>query len=139
MVVELMMIGYNNFTSKSEEHDVQEAASSLESLEKLISRTRIGHAWFRRAPLVQTKIEIEVSGSQPSRIFYATPLQQIQLAIKDISSQTVTLSSSYNNDNSFISSLTNEAIDIKQQPSPGDFSDLFGGEDSNFFVEVVVL
>ncbi|OIW09696.1 hypothetical protein TanjilG_06502 [Lupinus angustifolius] len=192
MAVDFMMSGFNTFTSKTEEHAVQEAASGLESVEKLIhllshtqqqhhssssnsnlnpnldiidrdykavadvavskfkkvisllgrTQTRTGHARFRRAPLIQSEKEEEhVSGTEPSRIFYATPLQQIPSTTtihhhhhhqslisrngitekKDSSSKIITFSSYNNSDssapNSFISSLTGDA-DTKQQPSP---------------------
>ncbi|KAE9614281.1 hypothetical protein Lal_00016680 [Lupinus albus] len=189
MAVDFMMTGFNTFTSKTEEHAVQEAASGLESVEKLIhllshtqqqfhsssssssnlnpnleiididykavadvavskfrkvisllGRTRTGHARFRRAPLVQTQKEEEqhVSRTKPSRIFHATPLQQIPpttiihnhhssisrngITDKNDSSSKIITFSSYNNTdssapNSFISSLTGD-VDTKQQPSP---------------------
>lgn len=112
-----------DFRAKMEENAVQEAASGLESVEKLIrllshsqqyqsspsssskpsvememdckavadvavskfkkvisllGRTRTGHARFRRAPLGPQSHEKEKpASSEPTRVYYATPIQQI--------------------------------------------------------------
>ena len=116
----------NNFRAQMEENAVQEAASGLESVEKLIrllsqnqqqqqqqqqyqssssscskpsmemeavadvavskfkkvisllGRTRTGHARFRRGPLgSQSQEKEKPAASEPTRVYYATPIQQI--------------------------------------------------------------
>jgi hypothetical protein len=127
MAVEFVMEyrNNNNFRAQMEENAVQEAASGLESVEKLIrllsqsqqhqqqqqyqssssscskpsmemeavadvavskfkkvisllGRTRTGHARFRRGPLgSQTQEKEKPAASEPTRVYYATPIQQI--------------------------------------------------------------
>ncbi|XP_062155493.1 probable WRKY transcription factor 7 isoform X1 [Alnus glutinosa] len=127
MAVEFVMEyrNNNNFRAQMEENAVQEAASGLESVEKLIrllsqsqqhqqqqqyqssssscskpsmemeavadvavskfkkvisllGRTRTGHARFRRGPLAsQTQEKEKPAASEPTRVYYATPIQQI--------------------------------------------------------------
>ncbi|KAK2657531.1 hypothetical protein Ddye_010583 [Dipteronia dyeriana] len=195
MAVELIM-GYrnNSFTSKIEDHAVQEAASGLESIEKLIKllsqqqqarhdksnhhqqqsssslttlpssassssipssidldmdyksvadvavskfkrvisllgRTRTGHARFRRAPVAAPPSTPPLLLPNPNpennnnnkvsdtKIYYATPIQQIPPPLKN-SSTTINFSYSGNNNNSsFMSSLTGDTESKQQQQS----------------------
>lgn len=183
MAVDFM--GYRsseNATSKLEECAVQEAASGLESVEKLIrllsdrhveietmdckavadvavskfkrvisllGRTRTGHARFRRAPLAQPQPQADkpidtssVSQSASTRVFYATPIQQIPPPpppvpppppppTKESSSTTINFSS-YSSagpaattaTTSFVSSLTGDT-ESKNQQQPSSSSPAF--------------
>ncbi|CAN0918059.1 Probable WRKY transcription factor 15 [Linum grandiflorum] len=191
MAVELMMNygGNTNLVTQMEETAVQEAASGLESVNKLIrllsqhqstqdqsnsspsssaavnmetdcravadaavskfrkvisllGRTRTGHARFRRAPVSaavanlsqQSQNEVAPRQIPESKVYYATPIQQIPpspqdfgLAVvplnnngverKDLSTATINFSSySSAGNTSFVSTLTGET-ESKQQPS----------------------
>ncbi|KAK9284708.1 hypothetical protein L1049_023884 [Liquidambar formosana] len=193
MAVELIM-GYRNdgFVAKMEENAVQEAASGLESVEKLIrllsqtqqqqqeqcqsdanprsyidiemdcnavadvavskfkkvisllGRARTGHARFRRAPMASRSNQNEEIQGSGSRVYSATPVQQIppppyhhhhslhhhhqsqndhQVVIPrngaiERKDSTTTINFSYSSAaNSFMSSLTGDTMDSKQQPS----------------------
>lgn len=199
MAVELMMAYRNDgFAAKMEENAVQEAASGLESVNKLIrllshqnqeniqssssspssrssmdiemdckavadvavskfkkvisllGRTRTGHARFRRAPVATPFSNAQISQENQvpaSKIYYATPIQQIPPPppppsvpnhFHDYSSMTVmsknngvtndrkesstTINFSYSSaGNSFMSSLTGDTIDSKQPSSSSAF------------------
>ncbi|KAF5451311.1 hypothetical protein F2P56_026427 [Juglans regia] len=185
MAVDFIMEYRNNnknsdFRAKMEDNAVQEAASGLESVEKLIrllsqsqqqylssssssssskpsmememdckavadvavskfkkvisllGRTRTGHARFRRAPL-GSQIEGKEKASEPDRVYYATPIQQIpplphhnlnnqyqysdslmpKKGVIDRKDASTTINFSYSAATSFMSSLTGDT-DSKQ-------------------------
>ncbi|CAL5187854.1 unnamed protein product [Lathyrus oleraceus] len=145
MTVQLMMEYYSNhtLTNKFQENDaVEEAASGLQTIEKLIkllsppqscssnakpssmesvetiadvavskfknvisllsrNRTRTGHARFRRAPLPSETI-----------VYRATPLQQIPPLVptSEAVEKNRIIDFSYSSANSFMSSLTGDAV-----------------------------
>uniref|UniRef100_A0A803NR02 Uncharacterized protein n=1 Tax=Cannabis sativa TaxID=3483 RepID=A0A803NR02_CANSA len=67
----------NNFSSKLEESAAVKEAAAVSKFRRVISllgRTRTGHARFRRAPLPP---QHNNNNTEPSRVYYATPIQQI--------------------------------------------------------------
>ncbi|KAL5556939.1 hypothetical protein UlMin_039175 [Ulmus minor] len=176
MAVDYMGYRSENFSTKLEESAVQEAASGLESVEKLIrllaqaqqdqnqsnlrreklspmeidldckavadvavskfkrvisllGRTRTGHARFRRAPLsssppiIQNQEKQVAAGAGESKVYYATPIQQIpppSQGLVERKDSSTTINFSYSGATSFMSSLTGET-DNKQPSSSSAF------------------
>ncbi|CAN1128643.1 Probable WRKY transcription factor 15 [Linum perenne] len=113
------------------------ALSKFRKVISLLGRTRTGHARYRRAPVPVTptnlnqQIQNEICPRQirESKVYYATPIQQIPpsphdfgLDRKDLSTATINFSSySSAGNTSFVSTLTGET-NGKQQPSSSSSS-----------------